>query len=62
MLWANPFLEAVPDEQLHWLITNGECLEHPAEVILYKPEDPTDHFFVLLQGRIRIYIVQGGEQ
>ncbi|MCY7349403.1 MAG: cyclic nucleotide-binding domain-containing protein [Cytophagaceae bacterium] len=47
---------------MDWLVANGECREYPAEALLYKPEDPIDHFFVMLQGRIRIHIMVGGEQ
>ena len=49
-----PAFEHVPDEQLQWVIDQSEEASFPAETVIYKPEDPTDHLMLLLDGRIRI--------
>ncbi|GAB3314861.1 ATP-binding protein [Larkinella ripae] len=61
-LKKNPNFQHVPEEQLHWLVDRSECCDYPAETILYKPGDPTDHFLIVLAGRIRYYLIQQGQQ
>lgn len=58
----NPSFQNVPEDQLHWLVDRSECRDYPAETILYKPGDPTDHFLIVLTGRIRFYLLQQGQQ
>ncbi|MGV3561294.1 sensor histidine kinase [Larkinella arboricola] len=58
----NPNFQTVPEEQLRWLVDRSDCHEHPTGAILYKPGDPTDHFLVVLAGRIRFYLIQQGQQ
>ncbi|WP_460636899.1 sensor histidine kinase [Larkinella harenae] len=54
--------QSVPEEQLRWLVERSDCCDYPAETILYKIGDRTDHFMVLLAGQIRFYIYQQGQQ
>ncbi|GAB3906987.1 ATP-binding protein [Larkinella knui] len=58
----NPRFKGVPDEQLRWLVDHADCREYPADTLIYHPGDPTDHFIILLQGRIRYYLIQQGQQ
>jgi len=61
-LHQNPYLEHVPDEQLDWLVAHGECRDFPADAFISRPGDPTEHLYVLLSGRVRIFSEQGGQQ
>jgi signal transduction histidine kinase len=58
----NPKFTGVPEEQLLWLIDHSECHDYPADALIYKPGDPTDHFLIVLQGHIRFYLIQQGQQ
>lgn len=49
-----PAFEAVPDNQLEWLIDRAEEQTLPQEHTIYKPNTPVDHLILLLDGRIRI--------
>jgi signal transduction histidine kinase len=62
ILKNNPKFKPVPEEQLQWLVDHSDCREYPADTILYQPGDPTDHFLILLTGRIRFYFIQQGQQ
>ena len=61
-LKKNPTFQTIPDEQLRWLVDYSECRHYPADTIIYNPGDPTDHFLILLAGRIRMYLIQQGQQ
>ncbi len=61
-LHQNPYLEHVPDEQLDWLVAQGECREFAADAFISRPGDPTEHLYVLLSGQVRIYTEQNGQQ
>ena len=58
----NPKFTGVPEEQLLWLVDRSECREYPADAMIYKPGDPTDHFLIVLKGHIRFYLIQQGQQ
>ena len=58
----NPKFTGVPEEQLLWLIDHSECHDYPADTLIYKPGDPTDHFLIVLKGHIRFYLIQQGQQ
>ncbi|WP_421829328.1 sensor histidine kinase [Larkinella sp.] len=58
----NPKFTGVPEEQLLWLVDRSECREYPADTMIYKPGDPTDHFLIVLKGHIRFYLIQQGQQ
>ncbi|RRA99872.1 sensor histidine kinase [Larkinella rosea] len=62
LLKTNPNFQHVPEAQLSWLVDQSDCLEYPADTLLYSPGDPTDHFYILLKGRIRFYFIQQGQQ
>ncbi|MFC5412357.1 sensor histidine kinase [Larkinella bovis] len=55
-LKTNPTFQSVPEEQLRWLVDHSDCQTYPADTILYKPGDRTDHFLLVLEGHIRFYV------
>jgi signal transduction histidine kinase len=52
----------VPDEQIQWLIKQGETLYLEQSEILFNVGDPVDQFYLILDGKLRICAVQGGKQ
>ncbi len=51
--------EAVPDEQLGWLIDHSQlCTYQPGEVVI-KPGDQVDRMMIILDGEIRIELKRG---
>ncbi|WP_310587102.1 ATP-binding protein [Tellurirhabdus bombi] len=54
--------ETVPTEQLTWLVDQSECIDYPPDTIIYSPNDPTDHLFIILKGRILLYLLQAGQK
>lgn len=61
-LRENPFLKTVPAPQLDWLVARGECRSYDRQDVPYRPGDPIDHLYVVLEGRFRVYTLQGGQQ
>jgi len=55
-------LAEVPEEQLEWLLAHGSCLVVAKDDQLFKPGDPTDTLQIVLEGKMRFYMVQQGEQ
>lgn len=53
-LKAFPVLEAVPDEQLQWLLDRAEEQHYPAGHVLHKARTPIDHLRLLLEGQLTI--------
>jgi signal transduction histidine kinase len=52
----------VPDEQLQWLIKQGETLYFEQGDILFNIGEPVDHCYIILDGKLRICAVQSGKQ
>src|ERR1700748_3012772 len=52
----------VPDEQLQWLINQGEALNLEQGDILFDVGTPVDHCYIILDGKLRICAVQAGKQ
>ncbi len=59
-LKAIPDLSQVPDEQLQWLIDHSELREFQAGERLFGRGDFSQHLFIILEGRIRIWFEQNG--
>lgn len=53
-----PELKDVPKDQLSWLIARGEILEFEPDSYIFKPGDPIDRMFILLEGRATLQIKQ----
>ena len=49
-----PLFEAVPDEQLQWLIDRADEQNFSSEQVINRPGEPVDNLMVMLDGRIRI--------
>lgn len=54
-------LKEVPDSQLEWLIKEGEILDFEPESHLFKPGDPIDRLFVILEGSMVLKVQQGNQ-
>ncbi|WP_128546444.1 sensor histidine kinase [Larkinella soli] len=61
-LQQNPTFRNVPEDQLQWLVDHSECRDYPAETILVRPGDATDHFLIVMAGRLQVYLIQQGQQ
>ena len=53
--------QGVPDEQLQWLVDNGEVLDYEEGDHLFKPGDSIDQLLILLEGHAVIKIQQGNQ-
>lgn len=51
----------IPGEQLQWLIEKGEAFEMQEGDLLFKSGDAINKTFIVLDGRIRIYVSQFGK-
>ncbi|HEY5368298.1 MAG TPA: hypothetical protein VIJ75_04835 [Hanamia sp.] len=51
----------VPDEQLQWLIQQGETMELEKDEVLFNVGDPVNVCYVLLDGKMRICAVNQKE-
>jgi CRP-like cAMP-binding protein len=60
-LKAIPALQTVPDEQLEWLLANGETLEVEEGTRVFEKGDPLDKTLIIVEGRIRICAEQNGK-
>lgn len=60
-LRAIPALETVPDDQLQWLLDNGETRELEAGEHLAEANTPLNYTYILIEGRIRLCMVQNGK-
>ena len=52
----------VPDEQLQWLISQGETLEVEEAELLFNVGEPVVTSYIVLDGKMRICAVQSGKQ
>jgi signal transduction histidine kinase len=52
----------VPDDQLQWLINQGETIELEKDEFLFKTGDPVVTCYIVLEGKMRICAVQSGKQ
>src|SRR5665213_2719457 len=54
--------QQVPDDQLEWLISQGETIELEKDELLFNVGEPVTICFILLEGKMRICSVQSGNQ
>ena len=52
----------VPDEQLQWLIGQGETIEVEQGELLFNVGEPVTTTYLVLDGKMRICAVQAGKQ
>ncbi len=52
----------VPDEQLQWLIRQGETVEIEKDELLFNVGEPVIISYIVLSGKMRICAVQSGKQ
>ena len=58
-LKANQAIGHVPEAQLQWLIDHSEIITVPEGEALFHPGMTSDHMFILLEGRIRVWVGDG---
>lgn len=51
----------VPDQQLEWLIDNSHTFVLPAGDFLFLPGRPVEDTYIIIEGRIRLYLLQKDE-
>lgn len=56
-----PSLQEVPEEQLQWMVSRGECLSFKAGECLFKKGDPIDKMHIILSGSFVMKIQQNGQ-
>jgi len=56
-----PAFEGVPDDQLQWLLDNGETHEIEAGGHIFEKDQALDKTYILIEGRIRILAEQNGK-
>jgi signal transduction histidine kinase len=61
-LKRNEHLQAVPEAQLQWLVDHAEIRQYAAGESIFRKGDAIDKLSVLLEGRTRIYMMQGNQQ
>jgi len=54
--------KAVPDEQLQWLISQGETVEVEQGELLFNVGEPVTICYIVLDGKMRICAVQSGKE
>jgi signal transduction histidine kinase len=52
----------IPDEQLQWLISQGETTEVEAGELLFNVGEPVTTTYLVLDGKMRICAAQGGKE
>jgi signal transduction histidine kinase len=56
-----PAIGHVPTEQLQWLIEHSECRHLGAGDLLFEKDLPSEYMFIVLEGRIRVWLDQNGQ-
>jgi signal transduction histidine kinase len=62
ILTTHPLLEHLPPEQLDWLAEKSERLTLPEGEFLFKPGDTPHLLYLILSGRLQIYVLQNGQK
>ncbi|TWR24591.1 cyclic nucleotide-binding domain-containing protein [Mucilaginibacter achroorhodeus] len=60
-LKAVPALQEVPDDQLQWMLDNGQTVEIKVGERIFEKGQSLDKTYVLIEGRIRIWADQNGK-
>ncbi|MEM6347478.1 MAG: ATP-binding protein [Bacteroidota bacterium] len=50
-----PELAGVPESQLQWMLDKSEILYPKVGDLLFKAGDPSNHLFIVLEGKFRVY-------
>ena len=62
LLAAHPDLNNVPEDQLQWLIDQGECWTLAKGEHMFQPDEPIVSLQVLLSGRVHFYAIRQGSK
>ncbi|WP_375561382.1 ATP-binding protein [Bernardetia sp. OM2101] len=60
-LKENPYFQEVPENQLEWLLEQAECQDLAEGEFLFQPNIEINCMYIVLCGRIRLYIAQNGQ-
>ena len=60
-LKENPYFKEVPEKQLQWLLDKSACQDLEEGKFLFKPDQEITCMYIVLCGRIRLYISQNGQ-
>ncbi|WP_338764016.1 ATP-binding protein [Bernardetia sp. ABR2-2B] len=60
-LKQNPYFQEVPESQLEWLLEEAECQDLEEGEFLFQPNQEITCMYIVLCGRIRLYISQKGQ-
>ena len=58
-LSKNPNLQAVPEPQIQWLIDHAKIVTLQPGDYLFKKEDTIEQLFIVLEGRLQVFFMQG---
>lgn len=50
----------VPAEQLQWLLDQSECKTFAAGDFMFQPGQPSDYMYIILSGKVRVWLEQNG--
>jgi len=56
-----PALAEVPQNQLQWILENGDCQEFEKGAYLFSKGDPIDKLIIVTQGKFSLKVEQNGE-
>jgi CRP-like cAMP-binding protein len=54
---STPLFEGLSDEAFRTLIADARVADYPDRVLLFSRGDPADRFFVVLAGRVRLFVL-----
>ena len=52
----------VPEEQLQWLVSQGEVIQLEQGEMIFNVGEPVNQFYIVLDGKLRVCAVQSGKQ
>ncbi|HEX7151919.1 MAG TPA: ATP-binding protein [Thermoanaerobaculia bacterium] len=56
-----PLLTDLPEEELQWLVANGDIVELQTGHRLFKASDPAEYLFIYLEGEIQVRFADSGD-
>lgn len=55
-------LAKVPEDQVQYLIDEGEVIDYPQDSFLFRADEPADNMTFILEGHFRIFLIQKGNR
>ena len=57
----NPYFKEVPQSQLEWLLEHSDCQDLAEGEFLFQPNQEINCMYIILCGKIRLYVAQNGQ-